>query len=97
MISDSIYEKTIAYMIDNGMLCRDNFSSYEEMFISEFNHFKYLYENGEILKLYEILRANSNEFFRIAFAYHHRIDPHKVKSDLIRRVLKETFDFESGE
>lgn len=97
MINDSVYEDTISYMIDNNMLCVDNYTSYESMFINEFKHFKFLYDNGEVLKLYDILRTNSNEFFRIVFAFHHNIAPHKVKSDLIRKILKNTFDFESAE
>lgn len=88
MIDDSLYEKTITHMLSCGMLSLGDSHIYQDMLVSEFKYFVSLYESKNKTRLYEILRSNSNEFFRILFSLHHNIPTDKLRSDLIRDILR---------
>jgi hypothetical protein len=97
LIREQVFESTITHMIESKLLTQENYLTYQDMFIDEYNLFYLLFDRGDVLKLYEILRVGVNDLYRIMFAIHFNINPNTIRSDIIRRILKEEFDFESSD
>lgn len=91
MVENSTFESAMRYMIKTGHISQESYIRFQAQFLSEFNFFKSMYscdiECGDKLKLYDILRTESNVLYRVFFCYHHQLDPDKIKNTTIRSII----------
>jgi hypothetical protein len=87
-IEESTYGRVITEMISQGYFNEEEYTKYQALLMDEFVFMNLLFDDKDICKLYELLRAKSNVFNRMLFCFQFGYNPDRIKPHTIRESLK---------
>jgi hypothetical protein len=85
---DCIFENTMSSMLKNGFIHQDEVFKYRQQLVDEYFHFEGMFHKNEFVRLYTLLRTNSNVLHRTMFCMKFGLDPIKVKNNTIKTILQ---------